>query len=56
MLDVKHKLKLVAIEEEITKLQLQIYRENSMYLGAKTNEEKDAEAEKYAQEVINPIR
>jgi hypothetical protein len=51
MLDIKQKLKLVAIEEEITKLQLQICRGDSMYLGAKNDEVKSAEATKYFEDV-----
>jgi len=54
MPDLKQKLKLVAIEEEITKLQLQICRESNMYLGAKSEDTKEEEANKFIAEVIEP--
>jgi hypothetical protein len=45
MLNTREKLHLIAIEEEIAHLQLQMCMEECAYLGAKTPAEKDTEAE-----------
>jgi hypothetical protein len=56
MLDVKQKLKLLAIEEEIARLELELYREGGAYLGTKKSEEEVADDQsKFEQFVLNPV-
>lgn len=55
MPDVKHKLKLLAIEEEIARLELELCREGGTYLGAKSDSEMDADKKAFEIEILNSV-
>jgi hypothetical protein len=55
MLTTRQKLHLIAIEEEIAHLQLQMCMEECAYLGAKSPDEKEANATAYIESVITPV-
>ena len=55
MLDVKRKLKLLAIEEEIAHLELQVCREDGVFLGAKSKQQKADDADIFLNQVLNSV-
>jgi hypothetical protein len=55
MLDVKQKLKLLAIEEEIARLELELYREGGAYLGTKSEEDMDTDRKAFQEHILNTV-
>ena len=54
--DRKNKIKILAIEEEISRLELQLIRENTKYLGTiKRDLERAADVDAFEKNVLNPI-